>query len=223
MTLLKRYTPLHPSNLILLILYQDFIPKLKDHLLSRLLGQEFDGDESVYTDEDRHMVRIIGDRIYSAKVLRVNYTTYDIRRDQDSMNPRTHCNVIVTSPETGPNAHPYWYARVLGVFHAKVMHIGPEARNRSVQHMEFLWVRWFGVEPGYRWGFKAARLPKIGFVPDTDSSAFGFLDPSLVIRGCHLVPSFANGRTTELLHTSASTAARLPEETDDWANYYVMM
>ena len=88
---------------------------------------------------------------------------------------------MVPSPETGPNAHPYWYACVLGVFHAKVMHIGPEARNCSIQYMEFLWVRWFGVEPCYKWGFKAARLPKIGFVPDTDNCAFGFLDPSLVI------------------------------------------
>ena len=169
------------------------------------------------------MVRIIGDQIYSAKVLWVNYTTYDIRHDQDSMNPRTHCDVMVPSPETGPNAHPYWYARVLGVFHAKVMHIGPEARNCSIQHMEFLWVRWFGVEPCYKWGFKAARLPKIGFVPDTDNCAFGFLDPSLVIRGCHLVPSFADGRTSELLQTSTITAARHPDETDDWVNYYVMM
>jgi hypothetical protein len=66
--------------------------------------------------------------------------------------------------------------------------------------MEFLWVRWFGVEPGYHWGFKTARLPKIGFVPNTDDMAFGFLDPSLVIRGCHLVPSFADGCTTKLLH-----------------------
>jgi hypothetical protein len=139
------------------------------------------------------------------------------------MNPRTHCDVMVLSPEAGANAHTYWYARVLGVFHAKVMHLGPEARNRSVQHIEFLWVRWFGIEPGYRCGFKAARLPKIGFVPDTDSNAFGFLDPSLVIRGCHLVPSFADGRTSELLRTSTLTAARCPDETDDWTNYYVIM
>ena len=130
---------------------------------------------------------------------------------------------MVLSTETGPNAHPYWYARVLGVFHARVMHSGPEARNHSVQHMQFLWVRWFGVEPGYRWGFKAACLPKIGFLPDTDDSAFGFLDPSLVIRGCHLVPSFANGHTSQLLRTSTLTAARHPDKTDDWANFYAMM
>ena len=205
------------------ITLQNFIPRLKDHLLSRLLCQEFDGDEVEYTDEDRLTVRVIGDHIYSAKVLRVNYTSYDMRRDQDSLNPRTHCDVMVLSTETGPNAHPYWYARVLGVFHAKVLHTGSEARNRSIQHMEFLWVRWFGVEPGYHWGFKTARLSKIGFIPDTDDGAFGFLDPSLVIRGCHLVPCFASGRTAELLRTPNFTAARQPNEVDDWAQYYVMM
>ncbi|KAF8238282.1 hypothetical protein L208DRAFT_1497983, partial [Tricholoma matsutake] len=161
--------------------------------------------------------------IYSGKVLHINYTSYDICRDQDSMNPRTHCDVMVLSTEMGPGAHPYWYARVLGIFHAKVIHIGPEAQNHSIQHMEFLWVRWFGMEPGYRWGFKTARLPKIGFIPDTDEGAFGFLDPSLVIRGCHLVPCLANGHTSGLLHTSTLTAACRPDESEDWANYYVMM
>jgi hypothetical protein len=206
-----------------IIISQNFIPRLKDHLLSRLLGHEFDGDEVEYTSEDRSTIRIIGDRIYSGKVLRINYTTYDVRRDQDSMNPRTHCDAMVLSTETGPNAHRYWYARVLGVFHAEVMHGGPEARNNAVHHMEFLWVRWFGMEPSYRWGFKTARLPKIGFLPDTDEGAFGFLDPSLVIRGCHLVPCFASGRTPDLLRSSTLTAARQPDEVDDWMNYYVMM
>jgi hypothetical protein len=89
--------------------------------------------------------------------------------------------------------------------------------------MEFLWVRWFGVVPGHRWGFKTARLPRIGFIPDTDDGAFGFLDPSLIIRGCHLVPCFASGRTSELLHTSTVTAAHHPDEADDWETYYAMM
>jgi len=193
---------------------------LKDHLLGRLLNKDYDGDETIYSDADRNTVRIVDNWIYSAKVLRINYTTYDVRRDQDSMNPRTHCDVMVLSPETGPNAHPYWYARVLGVFHARVLHTGPDARNRSVQHVEFLWVRWFGTVNGHRYGFKAARLPKIGFIEEDDESAFGFLDPSLVLRGCHLIPAFFDGRTSELLATLHS-AARPPGEFDDWVAFYV--
>ncbi|KAK0232203.1 hypothetical protein EDD85DRAFT_735974, partial [Armillaria nabsnona] len=85
-----------------------------------------------------------------------------------------------------------------------------------------LWVRWYGTEPGYRWGFKSARLPKIGFVPEDDEGAFGFVDPSLVLRACHLTPVFSAGRTRTLLDFSPS-AARHPGEDKDWVNYYVMI
>src|SRR5262245_22695215 len=82
-------------------------------------------------------------------------------------------------------------------------------------------VRWFSIVPGYRYGPKIARLPKVGFMHSTDDSAFGFLDPSLVIRGCHLIPAFADGRTSELL---PSPSIALPiGETDDWKAFYVMM
>lgn len=86
--------------------------------------------------------------------------------------------------------------------------------------MELLWVRWLGVEPQYSWGFREARLPKVGFVPEGDYNAFGFLDPSFVIRGCHLIPSFSDGRTTALLQQGASVA-RHPTNDDDWCSFYV--
>jgi hypothetical protein len=195
---------------------QDFVSRLKDHLLGRLLNQDYDGDERGFSDDDRNTVRILDNRLYSAKVLRVNYTTYDIRRGQDSLNPRTqHCDVMVRSREDDPDAHPYWYARILGIFHTR-----PAATNYSAQNMQFLWVRWFGIEPGHQSGLKVGRLPKIGFIPESDDQAFGFLDPSLVIRGCHLIPTFADGRTTELLRSGA-TAARPIGESDDWTAFYV--
>lgn len=204
---------------------QRFIPKLKDHLLSRLVGRSFDGDEAEYSEDQRNTVRIVQQTIFPVQTLRINFTTYDCRRDTDTINPRSHPNVMVLSPETAPNAHPFWYARVLGIFHVEVVHTGSESRNGSAQHMEFLWVRWYGTEPGYRSGFKAARLPKIGFVPDTDDYAFGFLDPSLVLRGCHIVPAFAAGRTTNLMTVDPGqvTAARPAGERDDWVNFYVIM
>jgi hypothetical protein len=159
------------------MLFQEFIPRLKSHLLGRFLKTRFDSNETVFSESERNTVQIIGDRIYSAKIFCVNYTTYDLRCDQDSMNPCTHCNVMVISPEDEPNAHPFWYAWVLGVFHVNVLHTGARSSNHSIQHVEFLWVRWFGIEPKYRSGSSIAQLPKIGFVPDSDDSAFGFLDP----------------------------------------------
>jgi len=200
--------------------------KLKDHTLGRLLKREFDGDTyGELTDQDRNTVRISGERLYRCKTFRVNYTTYDIQRDGDTINPRTYADIMVKSPETGPEAQPYWYARVIGIFHATVSSSHAGVEEKSLRHMDFLWVRWFGVEPGrYRHGFQYARLPKFGFVESTDDYAFTFLDPALVIRGVHMVPAFSEGRTSALLPVTKSLARILnPEDEDDWVNFYVNM
>jgi len=63
----------------------------------------------------------------------------------------------------------------------------------------------------------------VGFVEDSDELAFGFLDPSLVIRGCHLIPRFASGRTNALMSYQGPTVARAPGCTEDWTNFYVNM
>ena len=203
---------------------QDFIPKLQDHLLGRILERDFDGDtHDEFTDEDRNTVRIRNNTIFRHRTARINYTTYDIRRDHDTLNPRTHPFVMVSSPETSPSAHPFWYASVIGVFHAEVQHTGTRSHNLKPILMDFLWVRWLGIVPQRSFGRKQARLPKIGFVEDTDEFAFGFLDPSLVIRGCHLIPAFADERTGNLLRTTSPTEARPNGQVDDWTSFYVGM
>ena len=128
---------------------QDFMRKLKDHILGRLLKREFDGDTyGELTDQDRNTVRISGERLYRCKTFRVNYTTYDIQRDGDMINPRTYPDIMVKSPETGPRAQPYWYAHVIGIFHAMVSSSHAGVEEKSFRHVDFLWVWWFGVEPG---------------------------------------------------------------------------
>ncbi|KAG2090390.1 uncharacterized protein F5147DRAFT_586734, partial [Suillus discolor] len=201
----------------------NFIPKIKDHIFSHLLGLEYDGDEREFTDVERNDVHFINNlnRVFQPKRFQINYTTYDVRRDQDMLKPGNGSTVMMLSRESSASAHPFWYARVLGAFCINVLHVGPNACNHSPQYMEVLWVRWFGVVPQYRWGFQEGRLPKIGFVPDSPA-AFGFLDPSLVIRACHLIPAFADHRTNDLLRQGPSTA-RLPGEVDDWASFYVNM
>ncbi len=188
-----------------------------------MLGFEFDGDtHQSFSNEDRNSVRIRNNTIYRHCTARINYTTYDMRRDFDTINTKTHPFVMVPSPEIEPGAHPFWYASVVGVFHAEVQHSGVQSHNFRFRHMEFLWVRWLGVVPCQSFGRKKAKLPKIGFVPDSDEFSFGFLDPALVIRGCHLIPSFSDGRTQDLL-THSPTEARPDGAKDDWANYYVGM
>ncbi|PCH44467.1 hypothetical protein WOLCODRAFT_154510 [Wolfiporia cocos MD-104 SS10] len=92
--------------------FENFIPLLKNHLLSRLMGREFDGDENEFTPEEHATLKILENKIYFHKVVRVNYTTYDMRRDQDTINPRTHPDVMVLAHEDdqdhNANTHPYW-------------------------------------------------------------------------------------------------------------------
>jgi hypothetical protein len=162
--------------------------------------------------------------MYQSQELRVNYTTYDVRRASDLIRPNSElCNVMTYSAESGPHANQFWYAKVLGIFRSRVYTIGGPAGDQSTQWMTFLWVRWYGTEPGYRSGTKYARLPKVGFVPDSDEDAFGFLDPANIIRGVHIVPCFADGRTAELLSTTQPTAARATGETDDYVCFYINM
>lgn len=170
-------------------------------------------------------MRVAGERIYRCNTMRLNYTTYDIRRDADTIKPGSYPDIMVKSPESGPDAQPFWYARVIGVFHALVSSSHPDVQDKSLHRLDFLWVRWFGVEPGqYRYGIRYARLPKIGFVESTDAYAFTFLDPAQAMRGVHLIPTFSEGRTSALLPTAKSIARVLnPKDNDDWVNFYVNM
>lgn len=200
------------------------MPKLKSHLLSRLLNHEYDGDKAEYTDNELNEVTIVRDRLYKHKVLRINYTTYDVRRSQDSLNPRTHADFMVLAHEDSENGaavHPYWYGHIVAIFHADVCHVGPTSKGREIHRMEILWVRWYGRDLAYRSGWAAKRLHRLGFVDSDDSGAFGFLDPKLIIRGVHLIPAFHHGQTQDLLPRSI---ARQASELDmDWLYYYVNM
>ena len=207
---------------LMFTIHQNFISLLKDHLLGRILKHDYDGDNAPFSLEERSKLSFRNNTIYQHKVIRINHTTYDMRREQDSLNPSRQANIMVLAPDS--EDHPYWYARIIGIFHAIVSH--PDLPEPT--QMDLLWVRWYGLDPDlrYRFGWKARRLPRIGFVEDTDdpngSPPFGFIDPASIIRGVHLIPAFKDHRTSDLLDTSA--LARLPEEGDyDWNFFYVNM
>ena len=131
---------------------------------------------------------------------------------------------MMLSHEEDSESHPYWYARIIGLFHVVVRH--PSSINPIT--LDVARVRWYGKDPdSYQSGWKARRLPRIGFVEymedDSSSSpAFGFIDPTHIIRGVHLIPAFHYGMTNELL--APSTSARLPGEGDlDFKVFYVNM
>lgn len=206
---------------------QNFINRLKNHLLNRILGSAYDGDERDFTPSERNHVIIKNHSIYNHQVIQVNYTTYDIRRAQDFINLTTGNSffmVLGSENEAHKEPHPYWYGRIIGIYHAEVIYTGPESRSFEPQIMEFLWVRWMGRDPNtnYHAGWTARQLPRIGFVYYEDEAAFGFLNPSLILRAVHLIPCFSSGRTKELL--PQRSLCRLPNEKDeDWDMFYVNM
>jgi hypothetical protein len=193
-----------------------------------LLGCAYDGDEVKYSEEEQDTIHFINNSLFRHKTLRINYTTYDLRRQQDSINPRTQPDIMLLSHEA-PNeeviAHPYWYARVIGIFHVDVVHRGPKSMSPDKQRINFLWVRWFGRDVSFHGGWKAQRLHRVGFLNANSPTggAFGFLDPSIVIRGAHIIPAFAHGQTPELLHPPQSVARQPLNENCDWQFYYVNM
>jgi hypothetical protein len=76
--------------------------------------------------------------------MRINYTTYDIRRDSDTITT-THPNIMLLANEDlSEGVHPYWYAWVIKIFHMDVMDRASTARE--YHHMDVLWVRWYGQD-----------------------------------------------------------------------------
>jgi len=144
-----------------------------------------------------------------------------MRRAQDSLNPRMHADFMVLAHEDEGEhrGHPYWYGRILNIFHTFVIHRG--SANEAPQQIDLLWVRWFGRDLLHSAGWKAKRLHRIGFIPADNDGAFGFLDPQNVVRAIHLIPAFAYGHTPDLLPHSIVRHAK--ENDEDWCMFYVNM
>jgi hypothetical protein len=66
-------------------------------------------------------------------------------------------------------------------------------------------------------GWNARKLDRVQFASITDDDAFGFVDPSDILRGCHIVPAFASGR----LHADGKGLSHCAQDSMDWAAYYV--
>jgi len=79
-----------------------------------------------------------GNRVYRHHLLHINYTTYDLQRDFDSINPHTDHQDIMILSNSDDNAHPFSYARVLGIFHANIIYTGLGSKDFQSRHIEFL-------------------------------------------------------------------------------------
>jgi hypothetical protein len=203
------------------------VPKLKSHIIPRILSilrSKSPQDNNIpppdQTDNP-NFVLFKHDRIYLHNLFRVNYTTYDVRRAQDVINPGTsHHNIMVLAPLPEENdsalADKFRYARVLGVYHANIVYVGPGMLDYQPHRVEFLWVRWY-EDVEMRSGWDARKLDQLQFPSAMDGDSYGFIDPDDVLRCCHIVPVFAKGR----LHADGKGLSRCAKDGSDWVRYYI--
>ncbi|CDO68243.1 hypothetical protein BN946_scf184842.g6 [Trametes cinnabarina] len=200
----------HPVDAVL----DDFVYELKEHLRERL--------RELFPSLDDPDIPVIlrHDRIYRHATAHVNYTTYDLQRDQDILHPAVgKCDIMIHTPGVHlvdeSELYPWTYARVLGIYHAIVLPPG----ETCPQRVEFLHVRWLEHDCTWTSGPDIRRMERIRFVPwtPTSSGAFGFVDPSHILRSCHLIPAFHYGRTSEYLPPQSC----YQEAGGEWKYFYV--
>ncbi|CAE6462408.1 unnamed protein product [Rhizoctonia solani] len=208
-----RGKPIRLSNLFRLYAndpaVENFVPKLKDHILGRIYSTS-----THFTSEQRQQVVINSDLIMQHATIGIKFTTYDSRRAQDTINPRSkHFFVMLPNGESDPD-HPFWYAKVVGIYHINIQHHA--LRGGALSRINFLWVRWLELQtPG---GWEVCRYDRVQYPTQSSvTDSFGFVDPVSIIRAAHLIPAFHYGHrpncTTEI-------GADDPED-GDWNSYYV--
>lgn len=206
---------------------QTFFVKLQDHLLRRLRqGSGRIDDDFTYSDEERANIYIKANKIYEYKTIAINFKTYDIRRDHDTITS-LHPDIMLLSNEDvsdNPSApiHPYWYARVLKIFHVWVQDLA--SPSKPPERLDVLWVRWFAVasDPEAEAEDTALKrqLIRVGYVP-VAVDRFGFVDPHEVIQSCYLLPVREYMQTHDLLNSPSRLASDDPTE-GDYPFYYVI-
>ncbi|KAG8739756.1 hypothetical protein FRC12_016207 [Ceratobasidium sp. 428] len=194
-----------------------FQPQLKRHLLSRVRGVP---DGTAFSESELAQLSFHQGRMYRHKNLRINYTSYDVLRQQDVLNAGTsHCFLML--PAKVGNKHPFLYAKVLGVYHAKVVH-----GVRVPQRMDFVHVRWLYYDDDRPGGWDHRRLDRLTYAtcnykkPQEILDSFDFIDPAHILRATHLIPDFCSNTTKDFLKLSKSIAYD-SDEFGDWNAYYV--
>lgn len=226
-------------------------PRVVDRLLqeARRLPEEYPDALSVLEQLNQSVDRDIpekilsaiyihSDRLYRHGIAQINFTTYDCRQDQDTLNASTSRRDIMCLREESPfsdldspaasSGQPpepkrFSYARILGIFHANVVYGGPGMLDHIPQRFDFLWVRWYRHHHPQSpestiWSSK--RLETVSLVPLADPLACDFVDPSNVIRAAHIIPRFSLAKRHEEA-LPGQIFSKLAGDEGDWKEYYV--
>ena len=158
------------------------------------------------------------EQIYLHNICRIQYTTYNVQRGQDIINPSTpHRDIMLlaTASDTD-DSHPFLYARMLGIYHTNVIYAVDATQTYQAKWFEFLWVRWFEYQ-GWSVRWSNLKLDSITLPSVTSEGAFGFVDPGDVLRACHIIPAFSSGKK----YHDATGLSHCTDDSQDWCRYYV--
>jgi hypothetical protein len=168
--------------------------------------------------------------MYQHQTLQVNYTTYDVRRAQDIINPNTTRRDIMVLDNSKSKPQPekdldnatsnnkFAYACVIGIFHVNVFLSGSTqpVLNCHPQRLDFLWVRWYDPTTlMHPW--RLGKLDRLRFPPMAQEDSFGFINPRDVLRACHIEPAFSAG----LVYQDGVGLSGLARDKQDFRSYYV--
>ena len=98
-----------------------------------------------------------------------------------------------------------------------MVYTGPDMLDYKPRRVDFLWVRWYKVQRGGTDSWRDSELPMLAFPPIALEDAFGFVDPSDVLRACHIIPAFARGER----HKDGVGLSLRAKDQDDYNAYYV--
>lgn len=191
-------------------------------------------DRGVVTNEDLRNIYVHSERIYQHAIVQLNYTTYDCRRGQDTLNSSTTrrdlmCLRREDEPDSGADttvaAPKFLYGHLLGVFHVNIVYTGPGMLDHRPRRFDILWVRWYEpllptVLDSTIWTTR--RLGRLSLVPLSDPAACDFVDPSDVVRAAHIIPRFSTGkRYGDHDLQSGRLFSKWARDQDEWKEYFV--
>lgn len=185
------------------LFFQGFVDLLHSHLRERL-SPNADMEETVFIKDDT---------LYEHPLLTINYTAYDLRRDKDAIHLNFGNQAVLVYSPVSQGDEPWLYAHVVAIYHV----FACTRTNPDPKRLELLWVRWMQRDATQLGGPNASQYTRISFIPysGTPGEAFGFVDPSHVIRGCHLIPVFDLQRTRDRLGASMAR-----DKEGDWRAFY---
>lgn len=176
---------------------------LSTHLCNRLFANA-DVNDRVFIQDNT---------LYEHPLLTIDYTTYDLKRDADPIHLNFGNQAVLVYSPISQDTEPWLYAYVIAIYHVFVYTVAEPQPKR----LEFLWVRWMERNQGQLKGPNSSQHSRISFVQHSGVSgeAFGLVDPSHVIRACHLIPAYHLGRTCERLGPSIARDVK-----GDWQAFY---